>query len=202
MKKSFILEAEKIKLLKKKDSVLKNYMDRVGTIERWYEDDFFLALLESMISQLVSTKTADTIYQRLLRKVKKLTPENLLNCSDEEIRSCGISLKKVQNMKVLAQDIVDQKLNLEELKKASNGEIIEVLTKYSGIGLWTVEMLLIFTLQREDVISYGDFGIRGGIQKLYGIEKLTKKQFNEIKEKVSPYGSLASLYYWHAQRML
>lgn len=196
------IDEKAIEKLKERDVVLKSYIERVGIVERFYEDDLFFSLIGHIISQLVSTKTANTIYQRVLNQVVELTPENLLETDEEVLRSCGISLKKVSNMKHLCQDIVAGNLDLEKLMVLDDQKIIETLTVYPGIGQWTVEMLLIFTLQRKDIISYGDLGIRSGIQKLYGIEKLTKKDFKDIKEKVSPYGSLASIYYWHAHSNL
>ena len=91
-------------------------------------------------------------------------------------------------------------INLKELEHLSDDEVIKQLSSLHGVGVWTAEMLLIFSLQRSDVVSYGDLGIRKGMMKLYGLESLTKKQFANYRERYSPYGSVASLYLWEKSK--
>jgi len=87
-----------------------------------------------------------------------------------------------------------------QLAHLSDEEVIKQLSLLNGVGIWTAEMLLIFSLQRPDVVSYGDLGIRKGMMKLYGLESLTKKQFESYREHYSPYGSVASLYLWELSK--
>ena len=87
-------------------------------------------------------------------------------------------------------------MDLNALKEMSDDEVISVLTSIKGIGIWTAEMLLIFSLQRRDVLSYLDLGIRRGIMRAYGFDELSREEFEKIRVKMSPYGSVASLYFW------
>ena len=188
-------EAE-LDYLKEKDELLGAAIERVGMVERKVTPDLFKALVNSIISQQISTKAATTIRNRLLNKVSNITPDAVAALSIEDIQSCGLSNRKAGYIKSCADAVIHDAINLSELACLSDDEVIKQLSSLNGVGIWTAEMLLIFSLQRPDVVSYGDLGIRKGMMKLYGLESLTKNQFESYREHYSPYGSVASLYLW------
>lgn len=163
--------------------------------------NFFADLCEAIINQQLSDKAAATIF----KKFKKLFPkgiiiaEKLLKIPDSKIREAGTSWKKVSFMKRLAGKIVRKELELEKLEKLTDHEVIAELIKLHGIGRWTAEMFLMFSLAREDVFSAGDLGLRRAIQKLYKLPKEpTMKQMEKISNKWSPYRTYAALILWRS----
>ncbi len=160
--------------------------------------DLFSDIVSSIVGQQLSTKAADTIWNRfkLLFGRKKITPKHVLQLTDEEIRGVGVSYSKVKYIKGLAQMITDREVDLELLPTLSDKEVIDTLTKVKGIGPWTAEMILMFSLGREDVFSYGDLGLRSAIAKLYGIDRDDIASMQLIVEKWSPYRTYASRYLW------
>lgn len=128
----------------------------------------------------------------------EVNEDKYLEFSKEDIVTCGISSKKYETIYNLTYDLKYDILDYQELSEQSDEEIIELLTAYPGIGLWSAEMLLIHGLRRPDVLAYGDLGIRNGIVKVYGLQNLNKEQFDVIKERLSPFNTIASLYFWQA----
>ena len=191
---------EELDYLKKKDELLGPVIERVGMVERTVTPDLFKALVNSIISQQISTKAATTIRNRLLNKIPNITPDAVAALSIEDIHSCGLSIRKAGYIKSCADTVIHGAINLSELARLSDDEVIKQLSSLNGVGIWTAEMLLIFSLQRPDVVSYGDLGIRKGMMKLYGLESLTKNQFGSYRERYSPHGSVASLYLWELSK--
>ena len=139
----------------------------------WSEPrDLFEAIVESIASQQLSVKASDTIFGRFkdLYGKKFPTPKQILNTPDEKLRSVGLSGAKVKYIKSLAEFIDSKQLILENLNNLSDEEVIVELTKVKGIGKWTAEMILIFTLRRPDVFSLGDLALRKAVSKLYGVD--------------------------------
>jgi len=169
---------------------------KAGKLRRPVEPDIFKGLISSIVSQQISTKAAVTVFRRLEKLVGQITAKAILAKSDDEIKACGLSYRKVGYIKGICEAVINGKLDLAELKKMSDEQVISELIKLPGIGSWSAEMLLIFSLQRPDVLSYGDLIIRKGIMKLYGLDDLNKKDFQQYKERYSPYGTVASLYLW------
>jgi DNA-3-methyladenine glycosylase II len=182
--------------LKAADPILGAAIDRVGMIRRAVDPDLFSSLMSSIVSQLISTKAARTIWGRIIQQVGEMTPHNLARQPAELIRSCGISMKKATNMLHIAELITAGTFDLEGLGQLPDDEVVNQLSSLPGVGKWTAEMMLIFSMQRPDVVSWGDLGIRRGMMKLYGLETMTKKQFDQYRLQYSPYGTVASLYLW------
>ena len=113
-----------------------------------------------------------------------------------EIQQCGLSMRKARYIHGASRAVAMQELMLEEFPSLPDAEIISRLSALDGIGVWTAEMLLIFSLQRPDVVSWGDLAIRRGMMALYGLSSLTRTQFDNYRQRYSPYGSVASLYLW------
>lgn len=184
---------------KKNDPILHAVIPESFDITHWQETDLFIALCESIISQQLSIKAADTIFSRFkkLFPMEIPTPEYTLTLSMEQLRGVGLSNSKALYIQDLSQKIISRELILEELQQLDNEAVIENLVKVKGIGRWTAEMFLMFALRREDVFSYGDLGIRKAIQKLYKLRKEpTQKQAEKIAKKWIPYRTYACRILW------
>jgi len=182
--------------LKRNDSRLGWAIDRIGMIHRTVESDFFAAITRSIIGQQVSTKAQNTIFERLLDLVGVLTPEAVVRLSLEELQSVGISFRKAEYIQGIAQKMTSGELNPALFESMSDSEVIKKLVSLKGVGVWTAEMMLIFCLQRPDVVSYGDLGILRGMKILYDLEEIPREEFDSIRVRYTPYGSVASLYLW------
>jgi 3-methyladenine DNA glycosylase/8-oxoguanine DNA glycosylase len=193
----FKYDEKEITYLKKKDKKLAAAIERIGLIEREVIPDLFTALINSIVGQQISAKAADTVWNRLLQLLGKITPETIEAASTEEIQKCGMSIRKANYIKNIGSSTINGDLNISELKLLTDEEVIKRLSAINGIGVWTAEMLMIFSMERPNVLSYGDLAIRRGIMKLYGLKELDKTKFERYKKRYSPYGSVASLYLWH-----
>lgn len=182
--------------LKNVDSNLESHINQIGDLKREINTDLFSALIESIISQQISTTAATTVTNRLVSLVKELTPENIMEYSLEEIQKCGLSFRKVNYIKGVAEAFINKEISYEHLKTLSDEEITKELIKLHGIGKWTAEMLLIHTFLRANVLSYDDLGIRMGLMILHNLQELSKKDFEYYKNLYSPYGTTASIYLW------
>lgn len=183
---------------KKHDPVMHKLIKMLGLIELTPSDTYFHNLCKSITSQQLSTKSAAAIFQRLTALFPNglLTPEGVLKIKDEKFRELGYSRTKIVYIKDLGQKVSKGEIDLENLVKHKDEEIIEELTKVRGIGVWTVEMFLIFSLAREDIFSHGDLGLKNAIKKLYNLENPTREDIEKIISKWSPYKSYASRLLW------
>jgi len=181
--------------LRKKDKKLARVIDQIGEIKREVNPDPFASLVESIIAQQISTKAALTVKGKL-HNLCGMEQNKLHALTLEEIQACGMSMRKAEYIKNIAQAAVGGTVDFDTLHLKSDAEVIDTLTQIRGIGIWTVEMLLIFSFMRPNVVSYGDLAIRRGIMKLYGHKELSKERFTKYVRRYSPYGSVASLYLW------
>lgn len=162
-----------------------------------------LRLCASIMSQQLSTKVAQVIYRRFLELYDgdEPTPEQISSTPFEKLRAIGLSNAKARYVLNVAQFAIDHQLSDKKLKKMSDEEIIELLTQIKGVGRWTVEMLLMFTLGRGDVFSEDDFGIQTAMKRMYQLDDANKKAFKEklikISNKWAPYRTYACLHLWH-----
>lgn len=191
---------KEIDYLKKKDKKLSTAIDEIGFIKREVTPDPFEALVSSIVSQQISKKGAETVWNRFCQLVGEITAENILNAGEEAIQKCGMSNRKSLYIKGIAESARSGQVNYKTLHTLSDEEIIKKLSALHGVGVWTVEMLLIFSLNRPDIVSYKDLAIRRGMMTLYGLKDLSKEQFEKYKKRYSPYGSTASLYLWELSR--
>ncbi|MHB1314812.1 MAG: DNA-3-methyladenine glycosylase family protein [Christensenellales bacterium] len=182
--------------LRKKDKKLGAAIDRIGPITRTVQKDLFCAIAECVIAQQVSAKAADTIYNRMAERLNGVTPQSAAGISVAELRQCGMSERKAGYIKGAAEAVLNGHLDGEELCSLPDEQVIERLTALKGIGVWTAEMLLIFSLGRLDVVSFGDLAIRRGMMQLYGLQELSREKFERYRKRYSPYGTVASLYLW------
>lgn len=195
--KKIVITEPEIKQLKDSDPKMKLLIELVGDIDREYIPEPFVALVNSIVFQQLAYKAAITIWNRFEELVKLVEPENILAHSFDELRSCGLSKNKIDYLKNLSSAVVSGQLKLDDIHNMSNEEIIDSLVKVKGIGVWTAEMFLIFCLNRKDVLSFKDLGIRKGIKWLYNMqEEPDKEQFEEVRRRLSPNNTLASFYLW------
>lgn len=184
--------------LAKRDRRLGAFIESTGFIERELRENLFEALVTSIANQQISNAAALTVMGRFYKKFPIVTPEIIDAASVEEIQSIGISMRKASYIKGLGDAAVRGGLNIEGLRSMSDGDVAEALLPIKGIGIWTVEMFLIFSLGRPDVVSFGDFAIRKGMMNLYGHKSLSRAAFDRHRKRYAPYGTVASLYLWEA----
>ncbi len=164
--------------------------------------DVPLYLCYSILGQQLSTKVAATIRKRFLNLYHgKPSPELILATSHETLRSIGLSGAKANYVHNVARFTIESGLDHKVLRKMNNEEVIEYLTRIKGVGRWTAEMLLMFTLGREDVFAVDDLGIQQAMIKVYKLDKTDKKKLREemlqISAEWSPYRTYACLHLWH-----
>lgn len=188
-----------IEHFKKTDPVLHAYIEQVN-IETFHKtDNLFESLCDEIISQQLSGKAAGTIFDRFKKLFPKgeITPEKLIKIPDEKIREAGTSWAKIRSLKDLADHVLTKKLDLDHLKNLPDEEVMKQLVQVKGIGPWTAEMFMMFTLEREDIFSHGDLGLRKAMQKMYGFNKEpTVKQIEKIVKKWRPYRSYGARILW------
>lgn len=183
--------------LMRRDAVLKALIKATGPCTLRHEPDHFAVLTRSIIAQQISTKAAQSIGDRLLATVKSFRPQNILAASDEALREAGLSRSKQLALRDLAEKCADGAVPLKKLAKMDDAEVIETLVQVRGIGPWTADMFLIFSLGRLDVLPVGDFGLRAGIQKHYALPDLPGKEaMLALAQAWQPYRSIGTWYIW------
>lgn len=204
------MSAKARKALAASDPTMAALIDRIGKIDiatrlkRRSEErpnDAYGALLRAIVGQQLSTKAARTIYLRVIDLFGGSTPspEQLLEAREEDLRAAGLSGRKTEYVRDLASHVLSGELELDRLGELNDEEVIAEIVAVRGLGQWTAEMFLLFHLERPDVLSGGDLGIRKAIQVEYGLKKVPPPtQVLEIGEPWRPHRSLASLYLWES----
>lgn len=185
-----------------KDKKLKKLIETHGEFTLTKRKNVYLYLCASIISQQLSTKVARVIHQRFLNLYdgKEPTPDQIIATSPETLRSIGLSNAKTSYVQNVARFALEQGMDHRTLHKMDNEEVITYLTQIKGVGRWTVEMLLMFAMSREDVFAIDDLGIQNAMIGLYKLDRTDKKQFREnmlrISKNWSPYRTYACLHLW------
>jgi DNA-3-methyladenine glycosylase II len=192
----FLYGQKEIDFLKRKDKKLGTAIDRIGIIQREITPDPFTALVSSVVSQQISKKAAETVWNRLCMLLGDIRPEIITQVGLSEVQACGMSERKAGYIKGIADAAVSGTVDFKTLHTLTDEEIILKLSSLRGVGVWTAEMLLIFSLSRPDVVSYKDLAICRGMKNIYGLKELPKEKFERYRKRYSPYGSVASLYLW------
>lgn len=188
-----------VQYLCKVDSNLEKIIKIVGKYSINIRNDPFQSLVESIIYQQLAGKAANAIYNRFINYYnnKQITPTLILNSPNDNLKKVGLSNRKIDYLKDLALHVYDGRINLEELPKMNDEEIINKLVNVKGIGRWTSEMFLIFSLGRQDILPVTDLGVRKAIQKIYSLSELPKPNIMmEIAKPWRPYRSIATWYLW------
>lgn len=180
------------------DPVLAEIISRHGPCRLRPQRQYFVALAEAILSQQLSVKAAATIFKRFKEKLNgRVTPEKILQLRAPQFRAVGISRQKTSYLRDLAENWQDRRLAPRRFMKMNDEEVIATLTQVKGIGRWTAEMFLIFSLLRPDVLPVGDLGFRNAVQRAYGLRKLpAAKRLEQIAINWRPYRSIATWYMW------
>ena len=181
------------------DPVMAELIKRVELQSIKPSNNHFESLASSIISQQLSTKAARTIKQRFVSLFGKKfpTPQQVLERDDEELRRVGLSFSKILYIKNIAQAVEENVINFKKLSVMNDAEIIAELIKIKGVGIWTAEMFLIFSLGRDNIYSYGDLGLKNAVKKIYNLDhKLDSVEFTKLLESWAPYKSMASRILW------
>lgn len=182
--------------LKHADRRLADVIERIGPVKRRVIPDLFAALVHSVVGQQISTKAHEKIWQRMQDGLGDITPEKVTGLSLPELQSFGISSRKAAYIRSAAQKIQDGTFDIKALNGMSDAEVCGLLTELDGIGVWSAEMLMLFSMQRSDILSFGDLAIQRGLRMIYHHRKITRKLFEKYRRRFSPYNSVASLYIW------
>lgn len=194
--------AEAVAHLRAVDPVLREVIDRVGPFEMTLEPDLWWSLVDAIASQQLSVKAAATIIGRVEALVppgRRPTPEEILATPDETLRACGLSRAKAAYVKDLAARWLDGTLRQAEIPSLPDEEVVALLTQVKGIGRWTAQMVLMFTLGRPDVLPVDDLGLREAFVRAYGLpERPGREEMEGLAEPWRPYRTVASRYLWRS----
>lgn len=193
--------ADAIRHLRRRDATLRVVIDAVGPFTLKLERDRFRMLVRSIIAQQISGSAARSIRARLdaLLAPQRVTPESLAALSLPRLRSAGLSPQKASYLHDLSAKVASREVRLHRVAKMSDDEVIAELVQVKGIGVWTAQMFLMFSLGRLDVFPHDDLGIRSALKKLYGLSELPdRKTSHAIATPWRPYATIASWYCWRS----
>ena len=184
-----------------RDKVLKKVIRKLGPVSLKKRNRVYLRLCESIVSQQLSVKAADTIYARFLSLFngQEPTPQQIMDTPLERLRAAGLSRAKSMYLQNVARFEIEKGMEVRRLNRMTNEEVIAYLTQIKGVGRWTVEMLLMFVLAREDVFAVDDIGLQNAMAGLYGLNrkhKRFKKQILTITGNWAPFKTYACIYLW------
>ncbi len=186
--------------LRKCDPVLAAIIDRVGPYRMQYPNPDFHSLARSIVYQQLNGRAAETIFGRVVAALSDpLTPESVLEQPVENLRKLGLSQQKAAYIRDLAARTAQKEIDFPSLGALTNEEILQRLTVVKGVGVWTAQMFLMFSLRRPDVLPSSDFGLRAAIKKAYRLEAMpTPMQVEEFGAAWCPYRTVASWYLWRS----
>lgn len=192
----FLYGEAEVAHLAARDAALGRLMARLGPIRRERIPDPFMALAHAIAGQQISGAAHATVWGRLLAAFPVFTPETLAAATPVGLRACGLSLRKGAAIREIARRAMCGELDLPALPALDDNALCARLCALPGVGQWTAEMIMIFSLGRMDVLSLGDFGIRKGLRMLYRKRELSPALVARVKKRYAPYASVASLYLW------
>jgi DNA-3-methyladenine glycosylase II len=189
-----------IRHLKAADPILAGIINRVGPYRLQLREPTFETLVRSIVYQQVSGKAAASIFAKVHRAVgTRFTANAVLRLTPEELRACGLSTQKTAYIRDLAEKVASRKLNFRRLVTLTDEEVIKHLTQVKGIGVWTVQMFLMFALERPNVFPHADLGVRNAIHRAYNLPETPKlADLLRISEPWHPYCSIATWYLWRS----
>ena len=182
--------------LASKDKRLGRAIQQIGHIDREVDSDLFAAIVHHIIGQQISTAAQATIWSRLLNTAGTVTADSLTALGRDRLQQIGTTYKKADYILDFARQVQNGTLNLGQLWRLSDEEVVRELTKIKGVGVWTAEMILTFCMQRPNVVSFGDLAIRRGMRMLYRHRQIDRTKFARYQKRYAPYGTIASLYLW------
>ncbi len=192
----FQYSEEELSQLIKKDKRLAQAIEQIGPIKRACYPDLFEALINSIVGQQISTKAHLTIWQRIKDALGVVTPQSIQTIDNDSLQAFGLSFRKVDYMKNLAEKVLNEEFSISALESMDDASVCAALSQLKGIGVWTAEMMMIFSMQRRNILSYGDLAILRGLRMLYRHRNISKELFAKYHRRYSPHASIASLYLW------
>ena len=184
-----------ISFLIEKDNVFKTLHHQYGNPFIPSRPEGFETLCKLILEQQVSIESGRACYQKLESFIEQVTPKNILKHTDEALRSCSVSRQKVVYLKALAFAIEKNEIDLDSFSTKSKEQVREELIKIKGIGNWTIDVYLLFSLQSPDIIPLGDIAVVNTIKELYGCT--TQDEIKLVSENWQPYRSMATFFLWH-----
>lgn len=182
--------------LRSRDKRMAEVIDRIGHVNRRVIPDLFAALVHSIVGQQISTKAHETIWQKIVAMLGEVTPEKIDALTDNELQSVGLSFRKVEYIKTIARQVLTGEFDIASLHDMTDEEVCQRLSELKGIGVWSAEMLMLFSMQRPNILSFGDLAIVRGLRMIHHHRKIDRKLFEKYRRRYSPYCSVASLYIW------
>ncbi|WP_308856409.1 DNA-3-methyladenine glycosylase 2 family protein [uncultured Oscillibacter sp.] len=182
--------------LRAKDRKLGAAIERIGHVHREMEPDLFASVIHHIIGQQVSMAAQRTVWERLRQAAGTVTAETVLALGREQLQSLGMTYRKAEYILDFAEKVPSGAFDLEKLYTMGDEEVKASLSSLRGIGPWTAEMLMLFSMGRPDIVSYGDLAILRGMRMLYGRKTIDRAAFDRYCRRYSPYGTTASLYLW------
>ncbi len=200
------MRTSKSKVIKHFNSVdpkLAKIVDQIN-FEKWFEDELldsnliFKSLCRTIVGQQLAGAAAKAIFIRFETLMKnEITPQSVLTTNQEQIREVGLSWAKVRSVTDLSTKVTNKEVILENLINLENETLIEKLVEVKGIGRWTAEMFLMFKLGREDIFSWGDLGLKKGLNKFLGPKEVPTIQLERVVDAWSPYRTYGAIAMWH-----
>ena len=188
-------EAE-LSWLRSRDEKLAEAIDIIGPVEREVDPDLFSSVMHHIIGQQISTKAQATIWMRMREALDEITPATVLAAGPESLQALGMTCRKAGYLIEFARRVETGEFDLDAVAAMPDEDAIVALDALPGIGRWTAEMILLFCLERSDVLAFDDLAIQRGLRMLYHHRRITPQLFSKYRRRYSPYGSTASLYLW------
>lgn len=182
--------------LKERDRLLGAAIERIGPIQRQVDSDLFTSVVRHIIGQQISTQAQETVWRRLVEKAGAVNAETICELELNNLQTVGMTFRKAGYIKEFAGKVKCGEFDIRVLHDLPDNVAISKLTTLNGIGRWTAEMVMIFGMQRPDVVSFGDLAIRRGMRILYSLSDIDHEQYAKYAKRYSPHGSVASLYLW------
>lgn len=182
--------------LSSRDSRLCLAINKIGHIDREVDKDVFTAVVKQIIAQQISNAALEKIWHRVQGAFGTISPKILLEAGETALHNLGLSMPKVRYILGFCQKVFDKEFDTASLQDMDDIEALNALTSLKGVGEWTAQMVLIFCLERQNIISYNDKAIIKGLKLLYNKDTISQLFFSNCKACYSPYSSVASLYLW------
>ncbi|WP_374290805.1 DNA-3-methyladenine glycosylase [Desulfovibrio desulfuricans] len=196
MPQYFVYGQQETEYLSRRDKRLAAVIEQIGPVRRDVRPDLFDALMHAIVGQQIATKAQQTVWARLEQALGRVTPETVDSAAADSLQRLGLSFRKVGYMKGAARKVLQGELDVEALRLMDQPQLSAALCALEGVGVWTAEMLMLFSLQRPDVLSFGDLAIHRGLRMVYRHKVVDRQRFEVYRRRFSPYGSVASLYLW------
>ncbi len=182
--------------LQARDARLSEVIARLGHVERQVDADLFHAVVHSIVGQQISMKAQQTVWLRLQDLLGGISAQSIAGTEVAALQSVGMTFRKAQYIRDFSCRVLDGSFDLDSVSRLPDEQAIMALCSLKGIGRWTAEMILLFCLQRPDILSFDDQGIQRGMRMVYRHRKIGRELFEKYRRRLSPYGSVASLYFW------